>query len=71
MAKYGGIRLNKGDLFTVDIEGKLLTVCVLGSYPEECSGEEMIILAVVDQENMVHIPAGDLDRLFAIDKFNH
>jgi hypothetical protein len=31
----------------------MMTVCVLGSYREEFSGEEMVILAVVSQENMV------------------
>ena len=63
--------MNKGDLFTVDLDGKTMTVCVVGSYIEEYSGEEMIILAVVNQENVVHVAAQDLDRLFAIDKYSH
>ena len=56
--------MNKGDLFTVFMDGNSMTVCVLGSYYEELSGEEMVILAVVNQENMVHIPADDFNALF-------
>jgi hypothetical protein len=64
MDYYGGVAVNKGDLFTVYVNGNMMTVCVLGSYREEFSGEEMVILAVVSQENMVHIPLEDLDMLF-------
>jgi len=56
--------LNKGDLFTVYMDGNIMTICVLGSYQEELSGEEMVILAVVSQDNMVHVPAEDLSKLF-------
>lgn len=46
-----------------------MTVCVIGSYKEEYSGEEMVILAVVSQDNMVHVPLEDLDMLFPRRKF--
>jgi len=65
----GGVALNKGDLFTVYLEGNVMTICVLGSYMEEYSGEEMLILAVVSQDNMLHIPADDLDMLFPQKKY--
>lgn len=64
MVDCGGIALNKGDLFTVYMDGNIMTICVLGSYQEELSGEEMVILAVVSQDNMVHVPAEDLSKLF-------
>jgi hypothetical protein len=64
MAKYGGIGVNKGDLFTVYLNGVMMTVCVLGFYSEEYSGEDMVILAVVNQDNMVYLPLGDLQALF-------
>ena len=32
---FGGMTLNKGDLFTVYIDGTIMTVCVLGFYNEE------------------------------------
>lgn len=60
--------MNKGDIFTVYIDGNILTVCVLGFYEEEYSGEEMVILAVVNQDNMVHIPASDLQAIFPLKK---
>lgn len=63
--------MNKGDLFTVDLDGQLMTVFVLGSYREETSGEEMLILAVVNQDNLLHVSAQDLGRLFAIDEYCH
>lgn len=56
--------MNKGDLFTVYMDGSMTTLCVMGFYSEEYSGEEMVILAVVKQENMVHIPLDDLHALF-------
>lgn len=56
--------MNKGDLFNVQMEGVTMTVCVLGFYEEEFSGREMVVLAVVDQENMVYIPLTDLEALF-------
>lgn len=61
--------MNKGDLFTVYIGGNMMTICVLGSYKEEYTGEEMVILAVVSQENMVHVPMEDLDMLFPQKKY--
>jgi hypothetical protein len=68
MANYGGIALDKGDLFTVYLDGNAMTICVLGSYTEG-SGVEMVILAVVGQENMVHVPIDDLNALFAKAKY--
>jgi len=47
----------------------MMTVCVLGFYNEEYSGEEMAIIAVVDQENMVHVPLEDLEALFPRRRF--
>ncbi len=63
--------MDKGDLFTVYMNGNPMTICVLGSYKEELSGEEMVILAVVSQENMVHIPADDLNSFFLRGKYNN
>jgi hypothetical protein len=56
--------VNKGDLYTVYLNGVMMTVCVLGFYSEEYSGEDMVILAVVNQDNMVYLPLGDLQALF-------
>ncbi len=64
MAFYGGVCMNKGDLYTVYVDGAVMTVCVLGSYVEELSGEEMVVLAIINQENMVHVPIEDLNTLF-------
>lgn len=69
MANYGGIALDKGDLFTVYMDGNVMTICVLGSYNEELSGEEIVILAVVNQENMVHVPVTDLNVLLPRKKY--
>lgn len=46
-----------------------MTVCVLGFYSEEYTGEEMVILALVSQENLVHVPLEDLQTLFPQRKF--
>lgn len=64
MVWSGGKNLNKGDLFTVYVDGSIMTVCVLGFYNEEYSGDEMVILAVVNQENLVHLPLDDLESIF-------
>lgn len=69
MVLFGGMTLNKGDLFTVYIDGTIMTVCVLGFYNEEYSGEEMVILAVVNQDNLVHVPLGDLESIFPQRKY--
>lgn len=69
MEYYGVIMMNKGDLFTVYMDGVMMTVCVLGTYLEEYSGEEMVILAVIGQENMVHVPLNDLESFFPGRKF--
>ncbi|MBC7074929.1 MAG: hypothetical protein H5T98_02410 [Syntrophomonadaceae bacterium] len=63
------MNLNKGDLFTVYINGLIMTVCILGFYSEEYSGEEMVVLAVVNQDNMVHVPLHDLERIFPQNRF--
>lgn len=69
MVLFGGITLNKGDLFTVYVDGIIMTVCVLGFYSEEYSGEEMVILAVVNQDNLVHLPVDDLESIFTQRKY--
>lgn len=71
MANYGGIALDRGDLFTVYMDGNVMTICVLGSYKEEYSGEEMVILAVVNQDNMVHVPVNDLNMLLPRKKYTN
>lgn len=63
--------MNKGDLFTVYMDGSTMTVCVLGFYEEEYSGEEMVILAVVSQDNTVHMPLNDLESIFPRSKKLH
>lgn len=63
--------VNKGDLFTVYMDGTIFTVCVIGSYQEDYSGEEMVILAIVSQENLVHVPQHQLDIIFNRPKFLH
>lgn len=60
----GGLILNKGDIFSIYLNGVMMTICVLGFYNEEYSGEEMAIIAVVNQENMIHVPLEDLEVLF-------
>lgn len=61
--------MNRGDLFTVYLDGTMMTVCVIASYQEEYSGEEMVILAVISQDNMVHVPLEKLDYLFPRSKY--
>ena len=61
--------MNKGDLFTVYLDGVAMTICVLGMYTEEYSGEEIVILAVIGQENLVHMPLTDLKSLFPTPKY--
>lgn len=61
--------MKKGDMFTVYLDGNMMTVCVLGFYNEEYTGEEMVILAVVSQDNMVHVPLDDLNGLFRPRKY--
>lgn len=63
--------MDKGDLFTVYMEGVVMTVCVLGFYEEEYSGKEMVILAVIDQDNMVYLPLTDIEALFPKQKRYH
>ncbi len=69
MVSFGGITLDKGDLFTVYVDGTIMTVCVLGFYSEEYSGEEMVILAVVSQDNLVHVPLTDIQSIFKQNKY--
>ncbi|MDD4801496.1 MAG: hypothetical protein PHF24_00945 [Syntrophomonas sp.] len=63
--------MDKGDMFIVYMNGNMMTICVIGSYKEEYSGEEMVILAVVNQDNIVHVPADDLDLLFPQKKYTN
>lgn len=56
--------MDRGDLFTVYINGTMITVCVMGTYQEEYSGKEIAILAVVSQDNIVHIPLNELNAIF-------
>ena len=55
--------MNKGDFFTLYWEGVALTVCVVGFYQEEKTGEDIVVLALVQQENLVHIPLDQLEEI--------
>ncbi|MDD3852591.1 MAG: hypothetical protein PHD40_02920 [Syntrophomonadaceae bacterium] len=61
--------MNKGDFFTLYWEGIALTVCVVGFYQEEKTGEDIVVLALVQQENLVHIPLHELEEVPLNDKF--
>ena len=69
MAFCGAIISNKGDMFTIYLNGVIMTVCILGVYREEYSGEEMVILGVIEQENMIHVPLNELESIFQTSKF--
>lgn len=57
--------VNKGDLVDIIVDGQILTVCVVGFYIDEDSGEEVALLAVVPPKALLHVPvdnlAGSLD----------
>lgn len=57
--------MNRGDLFGVYLNGVMMTICVIGSYNEEYSGEEVVVLALVSPDNMLHIPLSDFNMLFS------
>ncbi|MDR1616124.1 MAG: hypothetical protein LBR98_03845 [Syntrophomonadaceae bacterium] len=52
--------MRKGELFSVNIAGCSITVCVVDFYKDEQIGEEIVVLAVVDKEHTLHIPVNDL-----------
>ncbi|ADI02534.1 MAG TPA: hypothetical protein GXX39_03630 [Syntrophothermus lipocalidus] len=57
--------MDKGDLFTVYLDGVQMTVCIVNIYKEEPSGRDVAVLAVIDQDNLIHIPVSDLKAFFA------
>lgn len=63
--------MDKGDVYTVYLDGHAMTVCVVGFYADELTGEEMVVLAVVSRENMVHIPLDDLQSIFPSNKYHN
>jgi hypothetical protein len=64
MVIYGGIILNKGDIITVYYDGEVMTLCVLGFYNEQHSGEEMVLLALITRDNLLHVSLEDLESMF-------
>lgn len=65
MEKSGGTKMDKGDIFTVNINGSQVMVCIVDHYTEEVSGQEMVVLALISQDNVFQIPAQDLEPLFS------
>lgn len=63
--------MNKGELYNVYLDGVMMTLCVLGSYIEEISGEEVVILALISPDNMLHMPLYDFNLLFSGRKTLH
>ena len=62
--------MNRGDLFTVYLDGVMLTVWLLVLIMKNIR-EEIAILAVVSQDNLVHVPLQELNALFPAKKFMH
>lgn len=60
--------LNKGDILTVYLDGEIMTLCILGFYYEESSGEEMAILAIINRDNLLHISLENLESIFTSSK---
>lgn len=52
--------MNKGDLINIYFNGMTITVCIVGFYVEEVSGQEIALLAVVPPDSLFHIPTSDL-----------
>lgn len=63
--------MDKGDLFTLYLDGIQMTVCVVSIYKEELSGQQVVVLAVIDRDNLIHIPLADLNSLFSTKKWVH
>jgi len=56
--------MDKGDMFTVYVDGVQMTVCIVNIYKEEGSGRDVAVLAVIDKDNLIHIPVSDLQAFF-------
>ncbi len=56
--------MDRGDLFKVCINGIEKLVCIIDQYTEPESGQEMLVLALIDNENVVRVPAFEIEPLF-------
>ena len=61
--------MDKGDLFTVYLDGVQMMVCVVGVYREDLSGEDVVVLAVIDKDNLIHVPLAELNSVFSTTKY--
>jgi len=52
--------VNKGDLVDININGQKMTVCIVGFYVDDDSGEEVALLVVVPPESLLHVPVDNL-----------
>ncbi|MDH7498000.1 MAG: hypothetical protein QHH05_06100 [Syntrophomonadaceae bacterium] len=52
--------MHKGDLFTVSMDGVEMTVCVVDIYREEESGEDVVVLAVIERDHLLRVRLEDL-----------
>ncbi|MDR1159921.1 MAG: hypothetical protein LBK69_04765 [Syntrophomonadaceae bacterium] len=57
--------MHKGELFSVNIEGCSITVCVIDFYKDGDIGEEIVVLAIIDKEHTLHIP---INNLYVVNK---
>ncbi|MGE5381059.1 MAG: hypothetical protein ACM3NT_08350 [Methylocystaceae bacterium] len=52
--------MKKGDLVEFNINGKTVTVCIVGFYTDDDSGQEYALLVEVPPDSIMHI---SLDKL--------
>ena len=46
-----------------------MMVCVVGVYREDLSGEDVVVLAVIDKDNLIHVPLAELNSVFSTTKY--
>ncbi len=48
--------MERGDLVAIYLQGEAVLFCIIGLYQNEVDGKVMAILALIDPEQLRHIP---------------
>lgn len=47
--------MERGDLISINLQGKEVLFCIVGRYKDQEDGRDIIVMALIDPEQIVHV----------------
>ncbi|NPV92575.1 MAG: hypothetical protein HPY50_17555 [Firmicutes bacterium] len=52
--------MERGDLISINLRGRDVIFCIVGRYQDQEDGQEILVMALIDPDQIVHIKSNRL-----------